>query len=153
MELIPILSTIILVATIATFLLAIGAYILYKAREKRGSEAVVQQPPTIRAELVTPADVQVGKPVTEQPVYGKQPLHPGIDWRGEKISGRQYKPEFSPRPRSFRQTEEQAKSAEEQQNVKPTQNKPFSNGRFMKYTSEGYVSPAQDKNSGAAKWR
>ena len=34
MELIPILSTIILVATISTFLLAIGAYILYKVREK-----------------------------------------------------------------------------------------------------------------------
>ncbi len=33
MELIPILSTIILVATISTFILAVGAYILYKIRE------------------------------------------------------------------------------------------------------------------------
>lgn len=35
MELIPILSTIILVATIATFILAVAAYILYKIRERR----------------------------------------------------------------------------------------------------------------------
>ena len=36
MELIPILSLIILVATISTFILAVGAYILYKIRERKG---------------------------------------------------------------------------------------------------------------------
>lgn len=35
MELVPILSTIILVGTIATFLLAVCAYILYKIRERK----------------------------------------------------------------------------------------------------------------------
>ncbi len=35
MELVPILSTIILVGTIATFILAVAAYILYKIRERR----------------------------------------------------------------------------------------------------------------------
>ena len=35
MDLIPILSTIILVATIVTMILAVGSYIVYKARERR----------------------------------------------------------------------------------------------------------------------
>lgn len=34
MEIVPILSTIILVATIATFILAIAAYILFKIRQR-----------------------------------------------------------------------------------------------------------------------
>lgn len=43
MELVPILSTIILVGTIATFILAVFAYILYKVRERRTREAAGQQ--------------------------------------------------------------------------------------------------------------
>ncbi len=39
MELVPILSTIILVGTIATFILAVFAYILYKVRERRTRES------------------------------------------------------------------------------------------------------------------
>ena len=35
MELVPILSTIILVGTVATFILAVAAYVLYKIRERR----------------------------------------------------------------------------------------------------------------------
>ncbi|HZW37881.1 MAG TPA: hypothetical protein VFF33_01135 [Ignavibacteriaceae bacterium] len=53
MELIPILSTIILVATIMTFILAIGAYVLYKIRERKGQTAAVEYPSKINAELVT----------------------------------------------------------------------------------------------------
>ena len=41
MELIPILSTIILVATISTFILAVGAYILYKVQEKKADKILV----------------------------------------------------------------------------------------------------------------
>ena len=44
MELIPVLSTIILIATISTFLLAIGAYILYKVREGKGQQAAAPIP-------------------------------------------------------------------------------------------------------------
>lgn len=54
MELIPILATIILVATISTFLLAIGAYVLYKIRERKGAAVSAQAPTSIKAELVTP---------------------------------------------------------------------------------------------------
>lgn len=54
MELIPILATIILVATISTFFLSIGAYILFKVREARGVRQKSVPPATIQAELVTP---------------------------------------------------------------------------------------------------
>lgn len=49
MELVPILSTIILVGTIATFILAVFAYILYKVRERRTREAAAQQPQYVEA--------------------------------------------------------------------------------------------------------
>lgn len=142
MELIPILSTIILVATIATFLLAIGAYILYKARERKSEEAVVQPPPTVKAELVAPYEAPVGRPVYEQPAYGRQPIYSGLDWRGEKISGQQQKPENT--PRSYQQPG---------QNTGLRQGRPYTENKFMKYTSQGYVSPEQDKDSGDPKWR
>ena len=57
MELIPILSLIILVATISTFILAVGAYILYKVRERKGKTSAAEQPSAIEAELVTPTRV------------------------------------------------------------------------------------------------
>jgi hypothetical protein len=44
MELVPILSTIILVGTIATFILAVFAYILYKVRERKSRERSEQRP-------------------------------------------------------------------------------------------------------------
>ncbi|MBN1299704.1 MAG: hypothetical protein JW995_00675 [Melioribacteraceae bacterium] len=53
MELIPILSLIILVATISTFILAVGAYILYKIREGKSKSSAVQ-PASVQAELVSP---------------------------------------------------------------------------------------------------
>jgi len=43
MELVPILSTIILVGTIATFILAVAAYILYKIRERRSGREVAAE--------------------------------------------------------------------------------------------------------------
>lgn len=42
MEIVPILSTIILVGTVATFILAVAAYILYKMREGGAQESDVQ---------------------------------------------------------------------------------------------------------------
>ena len=57
MELIPILSLIILVATISTFILAVGAYILYKIRERKGRTAQAAQPSAIPGELVAPAQL------------------------------------------------------------------------------------------------
>jgi hypothetical protein len=51
----PILSLIILVATVCTFILAIGAYYHYKSKEGSRNTAQVRQPDFIQAELVTPA--------------------------------------------------------------------------------------------------
>jgi len=56
MELVPILSTIILVGTIATFILAVAAYVLYKIREQhaheeRSTATAIQREPHV---LVTP---------------------------------------------------------------------------------------------------
>ncbi len=64
MELIPILSTIILVATICTFILAIGAYILYKIREGKPQYAYQTKPSTVKAELVVPSDAMFSKDST-----------------------------------------------------------------------------------------
>ncbi|MEZ4700619.1 MAG: hypothetical protein R2834_09850 [Rhodothermales bacterium] len=44
MEIVPILSTIILVGTVATFILAVAAYVLYKMRELRGNAVEKQEP-------------------------------------------------------------------------------------------------------------
>jgi hypothetical protein len=55
MELIPILSLIILVATISTFILSVGAYILYKVRERKGVATQAPQPAALPAELLAPA--------------------------------------------------------------------------------------------------
>lgn len=53
MELITILSTIILIATISTFILSIGAYILFKIRSRREHVAVITTDGPVQAELVT----------------------------------------------------------------------------------------------------
>jgi len=61
MELVPILSTIILVGTIATFILAVAAYILYKIRERRAREepATVQQSMPEPHVLVAPEEQRI----------------------------------------------------------------------------------------------
>lgn len=61
MELIPILSTIILVATISTFILAVGAYILYKIREGKTENRQVKEPGKLQAEYVVPSERQIKK--------------------------------------------------------------------------------------------
>ena len=54
MELIPIFAFIVLVASIATFIFSLVAYILFKVREKRGRYDVNPHPKSFKAELVAP---------------------------------------------------------------------------------------------------
>lgn len=54
MELIPVFAFIVLVASIATFIFSLAAYILYKIRERRGKFAVQAHPKAFKAELVAP---------------------------------------------------------------------------------------------------
>jgi len=71
MELIPILSTIILVATISTFILAVGAYILFKIREGKAQRKPVTEPANLYAEYILPEDKKVKKLFVEDIVQTK----------------------------------------------------------------------------------
>ncbi len=65
MQLVPILSTIILVGTIATFILAVAAYVLYKIRERRTREEGVVQTQYVQEPhvLVAPQQTTLSTPV------------------------------------------------------------------------------------------
>lgn len=54
MELIPIFAFIVLVASIATFIFSLAAYVLFKVREKRGKYVSNPHPKAFKAELVAP---------------------------------------------------------------------------------------------------
>ncbi|NUN07932.1 MAG: hypothetical protein HUU54_02030 [Ignavibacteriaceae bacterium] len=160
MELIPILATIILMATISTFFLAIGAYILYKIRERRGVQAAAEVPETIKAELVTPesiaaeiqaqvahrAPAQRVAPAFERPVapayrgpaepifVAKQATAPGVVVAQQPVQA-----QAGPAP---------------QPQAAPKAGPAPGPQKFMKYTAEGYVSTKEDKKvQGAVKWR
>lgn len=60
MELITILSTIILIATISTFILSIGAYILFKIRSRKEQKIILQSARSSKAELITADDEEEG---------------------------------------------------------------------------------------------
>ena len=57
MEIVPVLSLIVLVATIGTFILAVWAYIMFRIRERRGTHLRSGQPGTVEAEVVSPGEV------------------------------------------------------------------------------------------------
>ena len=145
MELIPILSTIILVATISTFILAIGAYILYKVREAKEVQTAAPKPAEVKGELVTPVVVQEQAPAYEKS-YGYTSQRQPIFMSQEKQASQ---PRFTPQPQQYSaEKTRQAAVVTEGVRAKSTGQK------FMKYTSEGYVTPQEDtKKSGALKWR
>ena len=132
MELIPILSTIILVATISTFILAIGAYILFKVQEKRADQFVKRGQEMEKVELLEPVNFDEKKLTFEQPVkthdlaHDKQPTSPTV----KKSSTGTYDP----------------KSKEQISKSKPTGKK------YMKYDSLGYRS-INDDNKRIITWR
>lgn len=72
MELIPILSTIILVATISTFILAVGAYILYKIREGKVRVSPERKPEYLEAEYFVPKEKKEHKIFIEEVIEPKQ---------------------------------------------------------------------------------
>lgn len=146
MELIPILSFIILVATISTFILAIGAYILYKMRERKGRTSGAPAPRYIEAEIFTPnqAAVQQGAPAMQAapPVYQEQYQRPN--------------PEFRPSQQApqMRTSAQQAPSRQEYQTRPEDEYEENPTGKkFMKYTSEGYVPVNKTKTGENLKWR
>ncbi len=54
MDLIPIFSLIVLVATIGTFILAVGAYIMFRLRERHATTKPVHPPATFDADVYAP---------------------------------------------------------------------------------------------------
>jgi len=153
MELIPILSTIILVATISTFILAIGAYILYKIRESKGQQVSAPVPATIRAELLTPAEMQMEmqqpeQKIVPQPIYVEPQPVQAYQQRPIRVQQpiqqmAQMGPQYAAQPKRY----------SDDSDVK---NYPHSktDSKFLKYTSDGYVSTSkEDKSSGELKWK
>jgi Na+-transporting NADH:ubiquinone oxidoreductase subunit NqrC len=76
MELIPILSTIILVATISTFILAIGAYILFKIHERQADQHASRHLAIERAELLEPANIGKDDVTKETEIVVERQIHP-----------------------------------------------------------------------------
>lgn len=146
MELIPILSMIILVATISTFILAVGSYILYKIRERKAQVSAAPRPAVYQAEVISPValpgEIQTAQfqPYTEvRPAYVQETYSPGT----EPQYGQEPAPAvYNPQPRQFTGTGGQKQRA-----------KTTDENKYMKYTSEGYIPPASDKKSGTAKWK
>ncbi len=156
MELIPILATIILMATISTFFLAVGAYVLYKIRERKGVKVEKLAPQTIKAELVTP-DI-----LAEQaPIMAEQKQRAPAPKAFERPNPPSYRPSMEPifvQKKVQQPTPEEAPAKQEAARPGPAPAPAPSRAasgekKFMKYTSEGYVSPKEEKKQGSVKWR
>lgn len=154
MELIPILATIILVATISTFFLSIGAYILYKVREARGVKATVAPPATIQAELVTPESQYEQMPmepvrITASPAFEQQQM-PGYQQREPMVRQQPMAAPYQARVSLG------AQQYTVNRNEAPAPGARMTDGgrKFVKLTSETPEKPKeQAKNGGALKWR
>lgn len=150
MELIPILSTIILVATICTFILAIGAYILYKIREGKPQYAYQTKPSTVKAELVVPSEGVF----TKEAAIGEQgraiTVEPGITKEEYTKQRQPSQSKYTPEPRGYKLEEEKV----EKQKLRVRLHDRLSDeNKFLKYTSDGYIPTQEDRNSGETKWR
>ncbi len=166
MELIPILSLIILVATISTFILAVGAYILYKVRERKGVLSQAPQPSAIPAELIAPAPLtadqrgisperrtfEVVAPQQEPGFdYQRQPTYGG---REEVSRGPELRPTYVGSGPSYSEGSRYQRPTGD--NVRGTDSeKSPSKKKFMRYTNEGYIEPAakDKKQEDNLRWR
>ena len=131
MELITILSTIILIATISTFMLAVGAYILYKIRDRREQKPVYSEVKPTKAELIT---------VSEQ-----------SEW--EDLKRKSGKPNLG-RVKMFDDFEIDKEAHEKRAAQKaeaPKQDK--AKLKFVKYTSERYPTSNTESGSGELLWK
>lgn len=165
MELIPILSLIILVATISTFLLAVGAYILYKVRERKGSVAQAPQPAAIPAELVAPtslmADQKTTHVGTRQTFTGEQ--YATGEYQRFSTSTKENAPAGPElRPTYVGEQQGQGSAYSEARYTKSgagEEEKYQAKKKFMRYTQEGYTEPIKDKevkkkkDEDGLKWR
>ena len=150
MELIPILSTIILVATVCTFILAIGAYILYKIREGKQQYAYQTKPSTIQAELVVPSETVFSKETSTIDRSIIKSVEPGITKEEYTKQRQPSQSKFTPEPRGYNLEEQKVERRKVR--AKPLERLSDEN-KFLKYTSDGYIPTEEDRNSGEMKWR
>lgn len=148
MELIPILSLIILVATISTFILAVGAYILYKMRERKG-KVTPAQPATIPAELVAPAPMMVeqrgAQPVRRTYAEEYQQREPQPEYqRQQAYGGGPSEPYSGPEMRPTYVGSSNYSEAQYQRPTAPT-GEYSARKKFLRYTNEGYIEPSQEE--------
>lgn len=145
MELIPILSTIILVATISTFILAVGAYILYKIRERKYQEEPAPAPEMKYAELVEPEELPREKVYVEDVIKPvTRVVKPEVRYHPVEQTDTFYSPQYVAR------TERKpVKKTRVEHDIVPE----VPESRFLKYTEEGYVAPEEDRDNGEIKWR
>ncbi|NOX17619.1 MAG: hypothetical protein GXO87_04975 [Chlorobi bacterium] len=162
MELIPILSLIILVATISTFILAVGAYILFKVRERKGKVAQAPQPAAVAGEMITPAQQAVAEqPAATRATYTEeryatresapyqQPMY--ATGEGRMKAGPNLRPTYASPATQTRYTQ----GATEVRNT--GEGRPYSEtgAKFMRYTNEGYAPPQKEekRKDDSLKWR
>ncbi len=164
MELIPILSLIILVATVSTFILAVGAYILYKVRERKGIEAQAPQPVAIPAELVAPAPLaaeqraatkerKTFEVVQPQQEFGFE-YQRAAPYEQEESRGPELRPTFvSGGPRQYQESEFQRRTEEQFPGSIAERYSPKK--KFVRYTSEGYEESVKQnkKQEDNLRWR
>jgi len=131
MELITILSTIILIATISTFILSIGAYILYKIRSRREQKPLLKNVGTTKAELVT---------VREQKDFNEVRQPAGSSNR-PRVFFNDFEMEIDEKDMRTNDTTRKAKI--EKKGI----------SKYRKYTSEGYSSFNKDRSSGDLQWK
>lgn len=151
MELIPILSLIILVATVSTFILAVGAYILYKVRERKGTRQA-PQPSSIPAELVAPTPI-----IAEQHTATglRRTFDVTVPTRERIIeyergrSGPEMRPTYvsAPPPPPTRATNYPSSSAATRYTSSGDRGKNTAERKkFLRYTNEGYVEPENERS-------
>ncbi len=152
MELIPILSLIILVATITTFILAVCAYILYKIRERKGRNGVAEQQAFIQAELVTPNRVIAETKTTRRTSKGEPIYTRGSRDEPVYITDPQLRPTFvAPR-------ETRTNSSRTTRYTAPATRDTFEASRYTSAQKfKRYTHPDREeaklKKEGSLKWR
>lgn len=163
MELIPILSLIILVATISTFILAVGAYVLYKVRERKGVTAQAAQPAALPAELIAPAPLMAEQRLSPERrsfvefpqqefghEYQRQPSYAPHE---EQARGPELRPTFVGTSAPTYGDRYQKPTGESSRINEPERSS--GKKKFMRYTNEGYVEPSQQdrKQEDNLRWR
>ena len=145
MELIPILSTIILVATISTFILAVGAYVLYKIRERKYQEVPAPTNNTQRAEYMEPEDLPREKIFVEDMIKPKpHVVKHGVRYSPVNQNENFYSPQYAARKERGK-----TRKTSSERNLVPE----VPSSRYLKYTDEGYISTDKDRDNGDIKWR